>query len=1247
MNFEQYQIRQKGDFAMPKGHELRIHYLDPKQDGIPKFVYVWLESRTPGKFYPLESRDDGYGGRVAEISLEELFRFYELRDDNEFIRERLKGNGIRIGYLICPSKDGCSQSVKHSSEVDWLKKEGRWNGWDADGRDIIEDRFLEVTAGALKEDGSLDFYLVPNKDPLKLAPKQKPRFVEFHYKRRKLENGWKLHVSSGTQPGIDFAFVEDTQNPGYLVARVPVEFFGQDPHKLRFKVHKPDIYGGWGEEDISIRRSIPVDGSELRPGLEFDANGVLRVFLREKKEKVLFKRPALKHAVIYLHYHRNMGDYDGCQVEYWLNKESHMASRSTGFIVDDRDSNYGILRIELDYEEGDTLCMFLTKKVDRGGKTVVEEDGYTENISLREGVMDLYAVQHKRKLSKDRAKMDALVHNQRILLAKIGKKPDGDQHYNTIYVEFSKSVSDEDMRNIRLFDRTRSGQMDEIRDIIERVEYTDYTRRRLKIILKRDLTPFETKYSILVNGVGEPKPVSLLALFRPDRIDSSKNKFAEEFTYTGDDLGTNYNQQSGTTSFRFWRPMADSVDVLIYDNDSAGTPTQVIPMQADANGTWIAPNVEGLLRKFYTYRIKADGKIKEVMDPYAKAAGLNAKRAAIIDLKSTNPEGWESHERPPRSPKPIIYEVSVRDFTGSVYSGVGEEERGKFTGFRRKIAYLKALGVNAIQLMPSTKFNTDESKPNGGQYNWGYDQNGLWFLLEGSYSSNPSDPGARIREFKELVKICHENGIRVILDVVYNHTGASDFNRILKSYYYRQRWDDTPSNDTGFGYGIATERTMVRKIIIDSLIYLQKEFQLDGFRFDVMSNIDSFTMRDIRRALPRDVLIYGEGFEQENSDLRRYGEEFTSTRANISHQNLEDIGVFADPESAIAIRNFNERPGLATGACPSDEMLELYRCGVRGQIRGTNFGRANEPSQAYSYFNIHDFGLVVDQLKLPNSGVDKETRIVMHKLCIAMLFNRLGPVVIRSGDECMSTKHGDFNSYKTEGPYESVNFFNWKRLAKEKSRPIMDYMAQYIRFVSNHPAYAMNRAMADGTDGKEAKLQILPSGDKYIMKILFTNDTNRDIFKKIFVIINLAHCEKKVNIGSEQGEWAVVGDSMGISNTRIGNPCTEKIIIPPHTCLVLADNASVEAEMRRTGERQIDRPIGRQAPVEALSRMYSAWTMVRRQGLLDSLPTREDVDHRIMGNRRQEQPLSGPPSPTREDVDRIMGSTQQSHSPTI
>ena len=522
--------------------------------------------------------------------------------------------------------------------------------------------------------------------------------------------------------------------------------------------------------------------------------------------------------------------------------------------------------------------------------------------------------------------------------------------------------------------------------------------------------------------------------------------FAREY-HTDEPLGA-YCSPDGTT-FALWAPTAEAVALNLYHNGHDGWPYASVPMERGARGVWKHDSVYNLDGTYYDYDVTCGGETRRTGDPYARACGLNGFRSMAIDLERTNPPGWESDRAPARQSEDIIYEIHVKDFSCDASSGVPARLRGKYgaltlghtsvglMGRRRTcLAHVKSLGVTHVQLMPIYDYGSiDEAGP-PENFNWGYDPVN-YNVPEGSYSTDPWHGETRIRELKEAIMALHRNGLRVIMDVVYNHTYHlhSHLFNAVPWYYYRQNADGSASNGSGCGTEIASERSMCARYILDSVLYWAEEYHIDGFRFDLMGLLDVPLMNRIQQELDRlygrgEKLIYGEPWSG-GASAEREGTQL----AHKGSMRLLDpaIGAFCDnTRDAVKGGLFDVRSrGFASGG---EFNAAWLACCVRGWSgEGMHMAFA-APSQTISYLSSHDDWTLYDKLVLSITGRRSFARMTPEllragKLAAAILFMCQGHLFMLSGEEFGRTKNGVKNSYCS--PLR-INRMDWKRAYRNR-----------------------------------------------------------------------------------------------------------------------------------------------------------------------------------------------------------------------
>ncbi|HEV3326782.1 MAG TPA: type I pullulanase [Puia sp.] len=546
--------------------------------------------------------------------------------------------------------------------------------------------------------------------------------------------------------------------------------------------------------------------------------------------------------------------------------------------------------------------------------------------------------------------------------------------------------------------------------------------------------------------------------------------------YTGKDLGLRYSPLASV--FRIWSPTAEQARLFLYRDDSSATPVKVVDLTTGTDGTWWT-SLKGDWKDFrYTISVRINKKwSREVTDPYAKAVGLNGKRAVVLDLRQTDPPGWQLDKSPAFSSAnhptdAVIDELHLRDI--SVDPGSGIRHKGKFAGLAEwdtkngdglttGLSHLKELGITHLHILPFFDFNSvDESRPDSPQYNWGYDPLN-YNAPEGSYSSNPSDAATRIRELKELIAAIHHHGLRIIMDVVYNHTaltGSSSFNELVPGYYYRHNPDNGFSNGTGCGNETASERPMFRKFMLESVLFWTKEYHIDGFRFDLMGVHDISTMNLISDSLHRlrpDILLYGEGWTAGSSPLP---DSVRALKKNVSR--LHDIAVFGDDlRDGIKGSVFDAHDkGFVAG---NSSRTESVKFGIAAacdhpqiaydQVNYSHAAFATAPSQVITYCECHDNNTLWDKLGLscPNaSGPEKEA---MQRLALTIVLTSQGIPFLSEGTEFLHSKKGIDNSYNSG---DSINAIDWS--VKKERLPLVEYLQSLIALRKEHPAFRMTSA---------------------------------------------------------------------------------------------------------------------------------------------------------------------------------------------
>lgn len=665
-------------------------------------------------------------------------------------------------------------------------------------------------------------------------------------------------------------------------------------------------------------------------------------------------------------------------------------------------------------------------------------------------------------------------------------------------------------------------------------------------------------YTVTVEGL-DPKPVVPMTYF-------DSKEFADAYTYEGE-LGAIYSTES--TTFRLWAPTASSVKLNLYDEGKGGT-AQTKPLQKGTKGVWQLTVDGDLDGKYYTYTVATSAGENEVVDPYARSAGLNGQRGMVLDLDKTDPEGWSGEAFDTgleNYTDAEIWEVHVRDFSNKITSS---KYKGKYLAFTETgltnangipvgVDYLKNLGITHVHLLPSFDYaSVDESKSEG--FNWGYDPQN-YNVPEGSYSTDASDGYKRVNEYKQMVKALHDNGIGVIMDVVYNHTYSADsnFQKIVPYYYYRFNDNGTFSNGSGCGNETASNRSMMRKFIVESVSYWQDEYNLDGFRFDLMALHDITTLQQVEKAVhsanPK-ALIYGEGWTGGTSTLA------TSEQATLKNLSKLNSGTSTRGVNGIAMFNdvirdgvkgsvFNiDDTGFATGAKAS--YLDNVLFGVTGacSLPTGKFGEGNgwyagNPTQVINYVSAHDNNTLWDRIchVYTEGGSTLNKRLAMNRLSAAIVHTSLGIPFMQAGEEMLRQKKNADGTYN-ENSYnasDKVNNIDWSLLSQTSEQyKMMNYYKGLIEFRASSDIL---RSATAGNSSIGAVCRLVGT-NKASVAFTMSIGTN----EKLFIVYNAN--ETAVEYTLPTGSWNLYVNGTQAGTTAIQENLTGAQTIDGISCYV-------------------------------------------------------------------------------------------------
>ena len=668
----------------------------------------------------------------------------------------------------------------------------------------------------------------------------------------------------------------------------------------------------------------------------------------------------------------------------------------------------------------------------------------------------------------------------------------------------------------------------------------------------------------------------------------SSESFEEEYAYDGDDLGAIYTKEK--TNFRLWAPTASKVELNLYEAGSGDCLIETVPMTADEKGTWVYEKAGDMNGVYYTYNVTVGGETNEAVDPYAKAAGVNGKRGMVIDLDSTDPEGFESDTRPEfkNMTDAVIYELHVRDLSADSSSGI--TNTGKFLGLTETgtknsegistgLDHMKDLGVTHVHLLPSFDYASVDESSSDSQFNWGYDPQN-YNVPEGSYSTDASDGSVRVEEYKEMVQTLHENGIRVIMDVVYNHTFSSEdsnFQKVVPDYYYRKN-GEAFSNASGCGNETASERAMVRKYMVDSVVYWATEYHVDGFRFDLMGIHDIETMNAIREALDEvdpSIIIYGEGWTSGDSTL-----DSTQRALKANTKNLTNIAAFSDDiRDALKGNVFDALDkGFVSGkeGMENDIKYSVVGSTENEQVDYDAYEKSNgawspSPSQTINYVSCHDNYTLWDKLATSNPEDSVEDRIKMNNLASAIVFTSQGIPFIQAGEEMLRSKPLEDGTYSSNSYNlsDKVNSLKWDDLSKYQE--VYNYYKGLIAFRKSHGAFRMT-----STEEVQNNLKFVDGLDANVVAYTIDNSPNGETAESVFVVYNAN--KEAVSVTLPEGNWDVYvnGEKAG---TEVLDTVSGKVEVSGISAMVLTKGNAPASAVSNGDAASASSTIGNIVPI--------------------------------------------------------------------
>ena len=920
------------------------------------------------------------------------------------------------------------------------------------------------------------------------------------------------------------------------------------PQKIGFIVRKNE----WEAKDVEADRFAEIKGgtteiwvtSEVEEFVYEAPEGFSSYdFEAQEKERLTLyeKEDALK---LNVHYYREDGNYDVTEALGFKDENSPGSYELVE--TDDFGGVYHIGLVGEDAKGEYGLNMYYDGVADSSVARAIDLSKAVDNV------LDIYTVEGKSNVWYSKDEVD---FSPAILSAEFAEGTT-----KQIDITLSKAVDSSDGKSVEKFKvKDETGKE---YGIMKLWNEAPGMVTSTKVVLEEELS-LEHTYTIECENY-IPKTVGINKAF-------SSKAFEEKFTYAGDDLGAVYTKEK--TKFRVWAPIAEKVSLNLYEAGDGECLMETVEMTSAENGTWTYEKTGDVAGTYYTYSVTVNGKTNEAVDPYAKAVGVNGNRGMVIDLAASNPEGFDKDKRPEfvEMTDAVIYELHVRDLSSDENSGI--ENKGKYLGLTETgtvnkeglstgLDHIKDLGVTHIHLLPSFDYATvDETNLEKAQFNWGYDPKN-YNVPEGSYSTDPYNGEVRVKEYKEMVQALHKNGIRVIMDVVYNHTfntEESNFQKIVPDYYYRMNGAGY-SNASGCGNETASERAMVRKYIVDSVVYWATEYHVDGFRFDLMGIHDIETMNAVRAALNKvdpSIIIYGEGWTSGDSPLPE-----TQRALKKNTALLEGIAAFSDDiRDGIKGNVFDALDkGFVNGG---ENMAEAIKYSVVGatensQIDYDSYEKSNRwwagaPTQTINYVSCHDNLTIWDKLAISNAEDSEEDRIKMNKLSTVIVFTSQGIPFIHAGEEMLRSKEledGTFSENSYNLP-DSVNSLKWEK--KASTTDVYDYYKGMIALRKAHPGFRMTT-----TEEVQNAITFAETGDDSMVAYTISGSPNGEKAENIFVVYNAGKEEKTIELPEGQWDVYVNGEKAG---TEVISTVEGTINVSPISALVLMQGNGMENGM--------------------------------------------------------------------------------------
>ncbi|MCI9072837.1 MAG: type I pullulanase [Lachnospiraceae bacterium] len=848
---------------------------------------------------------------------------------------------------------------------------------------------------------------------------------------------------------------------------------------------------------------------------------------------------AAEDLILKIHYHREDGNYDGWDVWLW-----EIGGDGGGFAFAEEEGEMVATKV---VTPGVTSVGFIVRTADWAKD--VDKDQFIDISEMVSGTVHIYVESGVEGYTKEYGE-DAVTG------VKVSKAR-YDQETGSITVEMTGAVEGDLKEAFQI--QGSQGQV----AIAEAAEGEQW-----QYILTPD-APLELTREYRITYDGTQYQVTMPNIYSTDA-------FEADYTYTGDDLGAQWSPES--TRFRVWAPTAEEVLLNLYGSGTEGTDDllEQIAMTADVNGTWTAEKEGDLNGTYYTYTAVINGEEREACDPYARTTGVNGKRAMVLDLAATNPQGWDADVDPNAGGTyndAIIYELHVRDLSSDPSSGI--ENVGKFLGLTETgtqtaggmatgLDHIKELGVTHLHLLPVYDYGSvDESNLEKPQFNWGYDPVN-YNVPEGSYSTDPYNGEVRVREMKQMVKTLHDNGISVIMDVVYNHVqSAGDFcvNRLVPGYFSRMDENGGYSNGSGCGNDTASERSMVRKYIVDSVKYWADEYHIDGFRFDLVGLLDTETVNQIVEEVHKDhpnVIFYGEGWTMDTAVTK----EGITMATQLNSTETPGFAYFSDTiRDALKGSVFDTSLGYVSGAEGLEETIKQCFMGLTDWC--------TTPAQTINYASCHDNLTMMDRLTRSALSSSRADKIRMNNLAAAIYMTSEGIPFLQAGEEMLRTKMKadstfDENSYASP---DYVNSLKWETLEEDEYRQVFEYYKGLIAFRKAHGALRLTNAQ--DVEQNVIPVEGLPAN---VVAFQVNGGVNGETSEGLFLIFNPNNRTEEITL--PDGVWDVYVNGEKAGTEVLATITNGKASVDPISALVLVKGTGTMIREEETPEESGDAAAG-------------------------------------------------------------------------